>query len=169
MADQEALLVALDHIEIQKVIALYAQGQDSHQRGDNDILLQWDRVFTSDAMVDYGAAGAPMMHYRDLAVWMRGKNGETGRMSNYSAWQHMLSIPVIDLDGDIAHARTDFMAVHMLKAGMPQSGRFDGCGAFLDTLVRTELGWRIKYRRAELYFGVLLAGNDMDVTKSRGI
>jgi hypothetical protein len=147
---------ALDIVEIQTVISLYSMGQDSHQR-DDDILEQWDQAFTPDGTTDYSAASAPPCHYRDLARWQRGTPGEEGRMSRYAGWQHMLSIPVIRIEGDTAHARTDFMAVHKLRKEGDAGERFDALGAFHDDLVRTADGWRIRHRRLEVYFGAAIA------------
>ena len=147
---------ALDLLEIQTVISLYSLGQDGHQGEDEGILEQWDLAFAPDGTTDYSVAGAPVCHYRDLAIWQRGEGDRPGRMSGYAGWQHMLSIPVIDLKGDVAHARTDFMAVHKVRTTGPAGERFDACGAFHDDLVRTSDGWRIKHRRLEVYFGSAL-------------
>jgi hypothetical protein len=147
---------ALDIVEIQTVISLYSMGQDSHQGGDNDIRQQWDQAFAPDGTTDYSVAGAPKSPYQDLAKWMRGENGNPGRMSRYAGWQHMLSIPIIRLDGDTARARTDYMAVHKLRMEGEKGERFDALGAFHDDLVRTDAGWRIKHRRLEVYFGAAI-------------
>jgi len=148
-----------DRIAIQDVIALYARGQDAHQRGDDGILQDWDKVFTEDSVTDYSVAGAPVCSHRELARWMRGGGGEVGRMSGFAGWQHMLSLPVVALDGDAATARTDFLAIHRQA---DRDARFDSAGAFHDWLVRTPDGWRIAKRVLEVYFGadVLLAPAD---------
>jgi len=145
-----------DRIAIQDVIALYARGQDAHQRGDDAVLDDWDKVFTEDSVTDYSVAGAPVCSHRELARWMRGRDGEAGRMSGFAGWQHMLSLPVVTLDGDAATARTDYLAIHRQA---DRDGRFDAAGAFHDWLVRTPDGWRIARRVLEVYFGaeVLLA------------
>jgi hypothetical protein len=152
MSNEGTLQRALDILEIQTVISLYSQGQDSHQGANNAILQQWDKAFAPDGTTDYSVAGAPVCHYRDLAVWMRGRVGEPGRMARYSNWQHMLSIPVIGVRGDTAHARTDYLAIHKVRTEEANGERFDACGAFHDDLVRTVEGWRIKHRRLEIYF-----------------
>lgn len=155
-----AALRALDIVEIQAVISLYSMGQDSHQGDDDNILEQWDQVFTPDGTTDYSVASAPPCHYRELAKWQRGENGNPGRMSRYTGWQHMLSIPVIRLEGDTARARTDFLAMHRLRREGATGERFDALGAFHDDLVRTSAGWRIKHRRLEVYFGAAIATHD---------
>ncbi len=143
---------AADRFAIQDVIALYALGQDGHQGDDGAVVEQWAQVFAPDAIIDYTVAGAPICSFRELAVWMRGQSGQPGRMSGFAGWQHMLSLPVVFLDGDTATARTDFFAIHKVKTGDAKGERFDSAGAFHDVLVRTEDGWRIKHRRAEIYF-----------------
>lgn len=138
-----------DRLDIQDVIARYARGQDAHQR-DDAVLEDWDQVFAADSVCDYSVAGAPVCSHRELARWMRGEDGTDGRMSDFAGWQHMLSLPVVELDGDRATARTDFLAVHRQR---DRAGRFDAAGAFHDTLVRTPDGWRIAKRVLEVYFG----------------
>ncbi len=157
MADGRATQRAVDIVDIQTVISLYSQGQDSHQGDDSNILEQWDQAFAPDGTTDYSVVTAPVCHYRELAKWMRGEPGEPGRMSRYVGWQHMLSIPVIQIAGDAAHARTDFLAIHKLRTEADKGERFDACGAFHDDLVRTADGWRIKHRRLEVYFGAAIA------------
>jgi hypothetical protein len=148
-----ALLMLLDHHDIQSVIARYALGQDRHQGENSDVLEDWDEVFTEDAVTDYSAAGASVGSYRDLWRWMRGDSDMPGRMSGFSNWQHMLSLPVITIDADQAQARTDYLAVHRGRAEVGSNFHFNASGAFHDSLVRTPKGWRIRHRRLEVYFG----------------
>jgi hypothetical protein len=101
---REMLRALLDRQEIQDIIARYSLGQDSHQDTDSGVLEQWDEVFTEDGTVDYSTAGAPTGSYRDLAKWMRGDQGSPGRMSSFSHWQHMLSLPLVTIQGDTATA-----------------------------------------------------------------
>jgi hypothetical protein len=152
-AQSELLRTLLDRQEIQDTIARYSLGQDSHQDADSAVLQQWDEVFTEDGTVDYSVAGAPVGSYRDLAKWMRGDRGTAGRMSSFSHWQHMLSLPLVTIQGDTATARTDFFSTHR---GRPEQGlnvHYNSPGAFHDQLVRTPKGWRVRFRRLEVYFG----------------
>jgi len=143
----------LDRIDIQDTIARYSLGQDSHQGKDSNILEQWNETFSDDGTVDYSAAGGPKASYRDLAHWMRGDKDTAGSMSAFSNWQHMLSLPNVTIHGNTAKARTDFFATHRSHAGEGAQVHFNAAGAFVDDLVRTSKGWRIKFRRLELYFG----------------
>ena len=154
----EAILRSLcDRQDIVDLIARYALGQDSHQGDDSNVLEQWDEIFTPDAITDYSSAGAPPCSYRDLARWMRGEAGSPGRMSSYANWQHMLSLPVVNIAGDTATARTDFLATHRAGRGEAPPYHFNASGAFHDGLIRTPQGWRISHRRLEVYFGDKLA------------
>jgi len=144
---------AVDRIEIQDVITRYSLGQDSHQGSDSNILEQWDKTFSEDATVDYSAAGGTVGSYRELAKWMRGDGTTPGSMSGFSNWQHMLSLPNVSVSGDAATARTDFFATHRGRADQGNNIHFNAAGAFIDNLVRTPAGWRIGFRRLEVYFG----------------
>jgi SnoaL-like domain len=153
----DRLQYALDRLDIQDVIARYSLGQDSHQGDDSRILEQWDHTFTDDARVDYSVAGGTVGSYRDLATWMRGDARQSGSMSVFSNWQHMLSLPNVDLHGDTAHARTDFYATHRSRPEQANRVHFNAAGAFVDELVRRPEGWRIRSRELVLYFADPLA------------
>jgi len=142
----------LDRQDIQDVISQYSLGQDSHQGADADILQQWDERFAADGTVDYSAAGGPIGSYRTLAAWMRGDATTPGSMSSFSNWQHMLSLPIVTITGDTARSRTDFFASHRGRADRGMNVHFNAAGAFHDGLIRTEKGWRISFRRLEIYF-----------------
>lgn len=148
-----ALQKVLDRVDIQDTIARYSLGQDSHQGNDSNILLQWDETFSTDGRVDYSAAGGTVGSYRELAKWMRGENGMAGSMSGFSHWQHMLSLPLVSITGDTATARTDFFATHRGRADLGAEIHYNAAGAFHDQLIRTSKGWRIHFRRLEVYFG----------------
>ena len=74
-------------------------------------------------------------------------------MSGFSNWQHMLSLPIVSLTGDMAKARTDFFATHRGKKENDYNVHYNASGAFHDELVHTPEGWRIQFRRLEVYFG----------------
>ena len=88
---------------------------------------------------------------------MRGSETAEGSMSAFSNWQHMLSLPLVELSKDRATARTDFFATHRGRADRQYNVHFNAAGAFQDELVRTQKGWRIQFRRLELYFADALA------------
>ena len=103
-------------------------------------------MFTEDAVTDYSVAGAPKGSYRELALWMRGDATKPGSMSGFSAWQHMLSLPIVTLSGDSATARTDFFATHRGRPGKAGNVHYNAAGAFHDELVRTPA--RLAHSRA---------------------
>ena len=151
--DNDRLQWLLDRQDIQDVIARYSLGQDSHQGTDSNILEQWDSTFSADATVDYSAAGGTVGSYKELAKWMRGAGDVQGSMSSFSNWQHMLSLPTVSVNADTAKARTDFFATHRGRADQGNNTHYNAVGAFIDDLVRTPNGWRIAFRRLEVYFG----------------
>jgi|SRR6187402_309213 len=153
----EKLQYLLDRLDIQDTLARYSLGQDSHQGKDSNILEQWDETFAPDAKVDYSVAGGPVGTYKELARWMRGDGTTAGSMGGFANWQHMLSLPIVNVNGDEATARTDFFATHRNKPGQAQDVHYNAVGAFHDELVRTPQGWRIAARRLEVYFGDPLA------------
>jgi hypothetical protein len=151
--DFSALQKLLDRQDIQDTISRYSMGQDAHQGDDSRILQQWDETFAPNGAVDYSVAGGPVGTYRDLAKWMRGDGTQSGSMSGFSNWQHMLSLPLVTVLGDAAKARTDFFATHRGHADQGLDVHYNAAGAFHDDLVRTADGWRIQFRRLEVYFG----------------
>ena len=151
--DASDLQQVLDRQNIQDTISRYSLGQDAHQGIDSNILQQWDETFAANGSVDYSVAGGPVGSYRDLAKWMRGDADKPGSMSGFSNWQHMLSLPLVTIAGDAAKARTDFLATHRGRADQGADIHYNASGAFHDELVRTADGWRIQFRRLEVYFG----------------
>ena len=151
--DAESLQKVLDRQDIQDTISRYSMGQDAHQGEDASILQQWDETFAPNGTVDYSVAGGPVGPYRDLAKWMRGDTDKPGSMSSFSNWQHMLSLPLVTISGDTARARTDFLATHRGRADQGMDIHYNASGAFHDDLIRTGDGWRIQFRRLEVYFG----------------
>jgi hypothetical protein len=149
-----ALRYVLDRIEIQDLMARYGMGQDLHQPylSEQDVLEQWDDVFTPDATVDYSASGAPDpgVGYRDLARHMRGpKMRGDGSMRDLTAFQHLEGVATVRIEGDTATAMTPHLHTHRSR---DELGRWNlmEAGTFHDDLIRTERGWRIQHRRLEI-------------------
>jgi SnoaL-like domain len=143
----------IDRQNIQDTIARSSLAQRPHHGKDSEIFQQWDETFSKEGQVDYSVVGGPVGSYRYLAKWLRGNGDTPSSMSAFSNWQHMLSLPIVTLAGDKATARTDFFASHR---GRPDRGfnvHYNVSGAFHDEMVRTLKGWRIRFRRLEVYFG----------------
>ena len=91
--------------------------------------------------------------YKDLAKEMRGTKEQPGPMpSTFTNWQHLLGVPTIHIHGDAATARTDLFATHAGKPNIGQYWHLFSADTFHDELVRTDRGWRIKFRRLEVHF-----------------
>ena len=128
---------ALDLIEIQHLLATYVYAIDAK---DFDRL---DEVFTADAVIDYTATGGASGDFPAIKRWL------VTALAPFPLTQHLIGLPLIQIDGDRASART------MLFNPMRRAGDGDGderlffIGAsYVDELVRTAQGWRIT-RRSE--------------------
>lgn len=70
----------------------------------------------------------------------------------FDRWQHMLGLPIVTIDGDTATARHDLLATH---TSIDQSDGgyhfYDAC-TFVDQLVRTTDGWRIRHRKLSIHW-----------------
>ncbi len=122
-----------DYLSIQNALALYVTAIDTRD------LALFDLCFTPDAQIQLSGVGdGPMSPatYRQLS--------EAG-LAALDATQHHLSLPLIEIDGDRAHARCYFMAQHVRNALAPSPFLMIG-GWYTDDLIRTEQGWRITRR-----------------------
>ncbi len=125
-----------DRLEIQELLVRYSHCIDTR---NFDGL---DEVFTADAFIDYTPFGGP-----------KGGLGETKAflekaMVIFKSFQHMIANTVLELDGDTATARTICHNPMVLDREGEESVFF--CGLwYLDDLVRTDAGWRIRKRVEE--------------------
>jgi 3-phenylpropionate/cinnamic acid dioxygenase small subunit len=123
-----------DLLEIQQVLYRYARALDER---DFDLLHE---VFTPDATIHYDVPGGVRMGFRETVEWLR------GALQIFAVTQHVMSNPLIELDGDRARSTTYLTASHVQV-------RLDGTevcvvqgGIYRDLHVRTGLGWRIAER-----------------------
>jgi hypothetical protein len=124
----------LDRLEIGDLIARYA---DLIDQRDFDGL---DALFTPDARIDFSTFNGPVGDLTAVKVFL------SGSLPFFTRSQHMMGLPLIDLDGDHAHART--------SCNNPMiSTRDDGTTSvwliglwYDDDLVRTADGWRFSAR-----------------------
>lgn len=126
-----------DRAEIADLLARYSDAID-HQRFD-----ELDEVFTPDAVIDYTAFGAPRGDLASTKAFLQKV------LPGHVSYAHLLGLPVIDLDGDTATARTPCHnpMVYLDAEGNEQ---LYVCGLwYVDELVRTPAGWRIKQRVEE--------------------
>jgi len=129
--DNDAVTRLLDIQDIQRAIAIYVVAVDTRD------LSLFDQCFVPDAQIILGGVGdMTPTSYREMAG---------PALGHLSATQHHLGLPIIELDGDKAHARCYFMAQHVRNDLAPNPFLMIG-GWYTDDLVRTEEGWRITRR-----------------------
>jgi hypothetical protein len=127
----DAIARLLDYQEIQRVLGLYVIALDSRD------LPLFDQVFVPDAQIILGGMGEMTpQSYREAA---------TAGLGALDATQHHLGLPLIEVDGDRAHARCYFMAQHVRNDLAPNPFLLIG-GWYTDDLVHTPAGWRIERR-----------------------
>ena len=128
-----------DRFEIQDLLVAYCDAIDT---SDWDAL---DDIFTSDAIIDYTAAGGAR---GDIATT---KTYLARALEQFSGGQHMLGLPQIKLNGDTATTRTIcFNPMIVMRDGAPHTF-FVGIW-YVDKLLRTDKGWRISARTEEMSF-----------------
>ena len=129
--NDDAVTRLLDIQDIQRALGLYVIALDSRE------LSLFDQVFVPGAPINLGGMGEMTPEsYKEAAAKGLGA---------LSATQHHLGLPVIELSGDIAHARCYFMAQHVRNDLAPNPFLLIG-GWYTDDLKRTEAGWRITRR-----------------------
>jgi hypothetical protein len=123
-----------DRLVIQDLIARYAVIIDNR---DFDAL---DALFTPDAQIDFSTFNGPV---GDLTV-IKAFLGSS--LPFFTRSQHMMGLPLIELNGDTAHART---SCNNPMVSEKPDGRTSVWLIGLwydDDLVRTADGWRFKAR-----------------------
>jgi hypothetical protein len=125
-----------DRMEIQDVFVRYSYAIDSR---DWDAL---DDVFTPDAFIDYSVFGGSSGDLPSTKAFL------AEAMPNFPSFQHMVSGSTITIDGDTAEAKTQCHNPMVMGEGDDPDLMF--CGLwYVDKLVRTPAGWRIKERVEE--------------------
>ena len=126
-----------DRIEIHDLLVRYSHAIDTR---DFDLL---DRVFTPDAFIDYSSMGGAKGSLPEIKEFLR------KAMAQFSGFQHMIANSMIDLQGDRASGRT-ICHNPMVMTKPDGSTHVFYCGLwYLDELVRTPEGWRIRERVEE--------------------
>jgi hypothetical protein len=120
-----------DRMEIQQLLVDYSTAIDNRRFDD------LDRVFTSDAFIDYTELGGIAGTYPDVKAWL------ADVLPNFPAYFHMLGNFDIRIDGDTASSRT--ILFNPMKLGADDQIMF--CGLWYDDeFVRTADGWRMTRR-----------------------
>jgi len=126
-----------DRIEIHDLLVRYSHAIDTR---DFDAL---DQVFTPDAFIDYTSMGGAKGTLPEIKEFLR------KAMAQFSGFQHMIANSLIELRGDSATGRTICHNPMVLTRPDGQTHVFT-CGLwYVDRLVRTPQGWRIRERVEE--------------------
>lgn len=128
-----------DRFDIQDLLTDYCHAIDTQQ------FDHLDDIFTEDAFIDYTAVGGAKGNLAEIKVYL------SKALAKFSGMQHMLGLPQIKIDQDKASARTIcFNPMVLQKDGAPHVF-FVGIW-YVDELIRTAKGWRIKHRTEEFSY-----------------
>ena len=126
-----------DRMEINNLLIDYCSAVDSQD------FASFDNIFTLDAHIDYTALGGIKGDLTEIKEYL------TRVLPFFPASQHMIANSRVWLDGDSARART--MCHNPMVMPLPDDGTqvaFYGLW-YVDRLVRTPQGWRIRERVEE--------------------
>ena len=123
-----------DRMEINDVLVRYTRAIDQR---DYELL---DTCFTEDAHLDYTASGGIKGEYPEVRAWLE------KALAQFDAMMHMIGNVVIELDGDEARSGTYLMNPMGMKSGSGGLSFFTVGGEYVDRLVRTPGGWKIRER-----------------------
>ena len=134
-----------DRIEIQDLLVRYSHSIDTR---DWDGL---DEVFTPDAFIDYTAFGGTKGTLQETKDFL------AKAMVAFKSFQHMISNMLVELDGDRATART--ICHNPMVMDLEGREHVFVCGLwYVDHLVRTPNGWRIRERVEEKSYMLTVGG-----------
>ena len=121
-----------DELAIGRVLATYCQ------RVDDGDFAGAAQLFTADGSFDFG--GDVSTGQEALVDWLE-------RMQPpHRRGKHISVSPVVDVDGDRAAARSDFLFVRWIKGALT----VEMAGVYRDRFVRDARGWLIERRDVEV-------------------
>lgn len=126
-----------DRMEINNLLIDYCSAVDSKQ------IDEFDQIFTGDAYIDYTALGGAKGSLQEIKDYLKKV------LPHFPRSQHMIANSRVWIDGDTARART--MCHNPMVVPRPdgtEQTAFYGLW-YVDRLVRTPQGWRIKERVEE--------------------
>lgn len=127
-----------DRIEIQELLVRYTHAVDSR---DWDL---YESVFTPDAFIDYTVFGGPSGGVKEIRGFLE------MAMPNFQSFQHMIAAPLlVFVDADTVKGRTIYHNPMVMDIGGDKQHVFFCGGWYVDEIVRTADGWRIKQRVEE--------------------
>jgi uncharacterized protein (TIGR02246 family) len=138
-----------DHLQILALCARYAAAVDAR-----DFAAVAD-CFTVDGTLET-AVPPNLMHGRDAI-----ETGLRAKTSRTLAAQHLVTNHLYAVDGNEATGEAAFVMYRWPKLSAADHGAVAHGGKYLDTLERTDRGWRLRHRRIEILWGpaVLMAGD----------
>ena len=120
-----------DRFEIQQLMVDYSSAIDRKQFDD------LDRVFTSDAYIDYRVTGGIDGRYPEVKAWLKDV------LPNFPAYSHLIGNFDVRIAGDTASSRV----ICFNPMTLSQDGQILFCGLWYDDeFVRTDAGWRMTRR-----------------------
>ena len=126
-----------DHLEIEQLLYRYGRAIDEK---DYERLRS---VFSPDAEIDYNVERGTALPFPEMLEWLR------GTLPMFYATHHVMTNPLIEIDGDRARSSTYLTATHVQIA-------LDGrelvtvlYGVYTDEHICTDAGWRIARRRLD--------------------
>lgn len=126
-----------DYVEINQVIQRYGKALDQKEY---DLL---NKVFAEDAKLVY------LLGEQLIKLSFAESDNLFKEFLTKCFWtSHLISCPVIELDGDTAESRSHVTATHIQVKNDGSRNIWIVSGAYEDELVRTTTGWRIKKRIA---------------------
>jgi hypothetical protein len=125
-------LTALDRLEIIELQSIYAWGIDMK---DGSLFA---RAFTDDVEAEYPLFGR-LKGLDFFTKW------QTDFNAVFEATQHLISNHRLEVDGDEVVYRSYVIAT-MFCPGTPGGDQLTGGGHYVDRVVRTDAGWRIRSR-----------------------
>jgi hypothetical protein len=124
-----------DRLEIQDLIGRYAVIIDSRE------FDRLDQLFTADASIDFSTFNGPVGDLVEIKAFLEAS------FPFFERSQHMMGLPLIDIDGDTATARTSCNNP-MISTKRDGSTTVWLIGLWYDDdLVRTSDGWRFSARK----------------------
>ncbi len=130
-----------DRLEIQDLMVRYAHAVDTRE------WTLFKELFTEDAVIDYTAFGGPCGTVDEITSFL------DLTMPLFSATQHLVANCAVTVDGDRATART--MCHNPMAVSDSESVLV--CGLwYVDSLVRTPDGWRLRRRSEDKAYSAVL-------------
>lgn len=127
-----------DKLEIVDVLYRYATALDSR---DRELLSE---VFVEEGLFEIGAGVGDFKGVDAIADVV------LEFLGGLESSQHIISNPVVRLDGDRASSTCYLHAQHYMPDQRTGGNTLEVGGTYHDELVRTSAGWRIEHRRLEV-------------------